>query len=183
MKTWGERGSGPGQFNILHSIANDANGNIYVADRTNRRIQVFDSDGNFLRQFTIDVPFDERAERDARRQPSPNSNPLAVSGAPWAICITPGRIRCSTVPTQFPAASTSSRSTARCSACSARQGRQPKQFGWIHEIACPSENELYVAELLNWRVQRLTSAPRRRDTRGEALTDYGSEKFAATPTP
>jgi hypothetical protein len=34
-----------------------------------------------------------------------------------------------------------------------------KQFGWIHGIACPSENELYVAELLNWRVQKLTLRP------------------------
>jgi hypothetical protein len=34
-------------------------------------------------------------------------------------------------------------------------GKQLKQFGWIHEIACPSENELYVAELLNWRIQKL----------------------------
>ena len=37
-----------------------------------------------------------------------------------------------------------------------KSGRQPKQFGWIHAIACPSEYELYVAELLNWRVQKLT---------------------------
>jgi hypothetical protein len=39
-------------------------------------------------------------------------------------------------------------------------GKQPKQFGWVHEIACPSENELYVAELLNWRVQKLILHPR-----------------------
>ena len=38
-------------------------------------------------------------------------------------------------------------------------GKQQKQFGWIHEIACPSENTLYVAELLNWRVQKLTLNP------------------------
>ena len=38
-------------------------------------------------------------------------------------------------------------------------GKAPKQFGWIHEIACPSENELYVAELLNWRVQKLSLHP------------------------
>jgi len=38
-------------------------------------------------------------------------------------------------------------------------GKQLKQFGWIHEIACPSENELYVAELLNWRVQKLILNP------------------------
>ena len=40
-----------------------------------------------------------------------------------------------------------------------KSGKQPKQFGWIHEIACPSENEIYVAELLNWRVQKLTLHP------------------------
>src|SRR5439155_11244865 len=57
VKTWGDRGTEPGQFNILHTIANDAQGNIYVGDRTNRRIQVFDGEGKFLRQFTIDVPF------------------------------------------------------------------------------------------------------------------------------
>ena len=34
-----------------------------------------------------------------------------------------------------------------------------KQFGWIHEIACPSENEIYVGELLNWRVQKLLLHP------------------------
>jgi len=36
-----------------------------------------------------------------------------------------------------------------------KTGKQPGQFGWIHEIACPSEDELYVAELLNWRDQKL----------------------------
>jgi hypothetical protein len=38
-------------------------------------------------------------------------------------------------------------------------GRQPKEFGWIHELACPSENEIYAAELLNWRVQKLILHP------------------------
>ena len=54
IKSWGERGDKPGEFNTPHSIAADANGNIYVADRFNRRIQVFDSDGKFLRSITID---------------------------------------------------------------------------------------------------------------------------------
>ncbi len=40
-----------------------------------------------------------------------------------------------------------------------RAGKQLKQFGWIHEMACPSENKLYVAELLNWRVQKLVLHP------------------------
>ena len=36
-----------------------------------------------------------------------------------------------------------------------RSGHLAKQFGWIHEIACPNENTLFVGELLNWRVQKL----------------------------
>jgi hypothetical protein len=40
-------------------------------------------------------------------------------------------------------------------------GRQLKEFGWIHEIACPSENVIYVAEILNWRVQKLLLHPER----------------------
>src|SRR5579864_5343596 len=48
VKQWGDRGTKEGEFNTPHSIAADAKGNIYVADRGNRRIQVFDSDGNFL---------------------------------------------------------------------------------------------------------------------------------------
>ena len=38
-------------------------------------------------------------------------------------------------------------------------GKQLKQFGWIHELACPSENVLWVGELLNWRVQKLMLHP------------------------
>src|SRR5216683_3330239 len=40
-------------------------------------------------------------------------------------------------------------------------GKQPGEFGWVHAIACPSENELYVAEILNWRVQKLILEPAR----------------------
>jgi hypothetical protein len=39
-------------------------------------------------------------------------------------------------------------------------GKTLGKFGWIHELACPSENELYVAELLNWRAQKLVLHPR-----------------------
>jgi hypothetical protein len=41
-------------------------------------------------------------------------------------------------------------------------GRNLGEFGWIHAIACPSENEIWVGELINWRVQKLVSkgAPR-----------------------
>jgi hypothetical protein len=162
VKTWGDRGTGPGQFHTLHSIANDAKGNIYVADRSNRRIQVFDPDGTFLRQFTIDVPFDKEPNIMLGAMPAAGSNPLSVSGAPWAICITPPSASGNQV--LFSADAVPGRIykltlDGKVLGVLGEAGKEPKQFGWIHEIACPSENELFVAELLNWRVQRLTLHP------------------------
>src|SRR5262245_2710263 len=48
LKTWGGEGSAHGQFKQPHSIVVDARGDLYIADRSNQRIQVFDGDGNFL---------------------------------------------------------------------------------------------------------------------------------------
>src|SRR5688572_7319174 len=56
VKSWGEPGTAAGQFNTPHAIAVDRNDNIYVGDRANRRVQVFDTEGRFLRMFSIDVP-------------------------------------------------------------------------------------------------------------------------------
>ncbi len=61
------RATGPGQFSTPHTIAVDRNDNVYVGDRANRRIQVFDTEGKFLRMFTIDVPPDP-ATRAGQRQ-------------------------------------------------------------------------------------------------------------------
>jgi len=51
VKQWGEHGSGPGQFEAPHSLAIDSRGRIFVADRSNNRIQIFDQDGKFLAQW------------------------------------------------------------------------------------------------------------------------------------
>ena len=42
-----------------------------------------------------------------------------------------------------------------------RSGRGPSEFGWIHELACPDAHTLWIAELLAWRVQKLTAEDRR----------------------
>jgi hypothetical protein len=47
LKNWGSRGSGQGQFNIVHGIAIDGQGNVYVGDEGNKRVRVFDTGGNF----------------------------------------------------------------------------------------------------------------------------------------
>jgi hypothetical protein len=160
LKSWGEPGDGPGQFNTPHSIATDADGKLYVADRGNRRIQVFDGDGKFLRQITIDVP----APADAR--PAIGNKPTATTGAmapgaPWTVCITPGPKPVMFVSDAFPGRIYKLTLDGKVVGMLGKSGKQPGQFGWIHQIACPSENELYVAELLNWRVQKLVLEPSR----------------------
>jgi DNA-binding beta-propeller fold protein YncE len=52
LRSWGEPGSGPGQFNLPHGIALDSRGRVYVADRENSRIQVFGAQGEFLTEWT-----------------------------------------------------------------------------------------------------------------------------------
>jgi outer membrane protein assembly factor BamB len=157
VKTWGERGTAPGQFNTLHTIASDAKGNIYVGDRSNRRVQVFDGEGTFVRQFTIDVPYTK--EPNILLGAAPGLNSLSASGAPWAMCITPGPAQVLYVSDAVPGRIYKLTLEGRVLGVFGDAGKEPKQFGWIHEIACPSENSLYVAELLNWRVQRLTLHP------------------------
>ena len=158
VKQWGEPGSNPSQFSTPHSIAADAAGNIYVADRGNRRIQVFDGDGTFLRQITIDVPIPPDAHPWMGNQPSVEAA-ARQNGAPWAICITPGRVQYLYASDAFPGRVYKLSLDGKVLGVLGRSGRQMKQFGWIHELACPAENEIYVAELLNWRVQKLILHP------------------------
>lgn len=54
---WGKKGKGPGEFNLPHAVRLDSKGLVYVADRENDRIQVFDQNGKFQRQFGGFAPF------------------------------------------------------------------------------------------------------------------------------
>jgi DNA-binding beta-propeller fold protein YncE len=51
IKEWGRKGAGPGEFNVPHRLAMDSAGRLFVADRSNNRIQAFDQDGNYLLQW------------------------------------------------------------------------------------------------------------------------------------
>ena len=163
VKQWGQPGKNQGEFNTPHSIAADAQGNIYVADRGNRRIQVFDPDGKLEHEIQIDVPAPPDAQPWMGPRPSPQAQTGALGpGAPWAICITPGP------GTQylysadgFPGRIYKLTLDGKVLGYLGSSGRQLKEFGWIHELACPSENTIYAAEILNWRVQKLTLHPGR----------------------
>jgi DNA-binding beta-propeller fold protein YncE len=167
VKSWGERGTKPGEFNTPHSITADAKGNIYVADRGNRRIQVFDGEGAFLREFTIDVPYDPKARPAIGNMPdlakieASGGPKTLMPGSPWALCITPGPNQVLYASDAYPGRVYKLSLDGKVLGVLGETGKQLKQFGWIHEIACPSENLLYVAELLNWRVQKLVLHPKK----------------------
>jgi DNA-binding beta-propeller fold protein YncE len=51
IKTWGRKGMGPGEFDVVHTLALDSRGRLFVGDRQNNRIQIFDQDGKFIAQW------------------------------------------------------------------------------------------------------------------------------------
>jgi len=160
LMSFGESGSGPGQFNTPHSIVADDAGNIYVADRGNARIQVFDGEGKFLRQITIDVPFDyEKATAAIGVKPPRDAKGTQAPGSPWALCITNGPKQVIYASDAFPGRIYKLSLDGKVLGVLGESGKQLKQFGWIHEMACPKENVIYAAELLNWRVQKLVLYP------------------------
>jgi hypothetical protein len=155
VKSWGDKGSKPGQFTIPHAIVADRNNNLYVGDRTNRRIQVFDTEGNFKRMFTIDVAPDPKSRAVNGNTPT-GARLAAVIGAPNSICITQGSNQVLYVgESTFPGRLFKVSLEGKVLGVIGRSGRQLKQFSGIHQLACPSENEVYAAETSNWRVQKL----------------------------
>ena len=137
IRNWGSRGSGQGQFNIVHGIAIDAQGNVYVGDEGNKRVQVFDTDGNFRTQFTN-------------------------VGAPTALCLTRGP-----QPVLYVAHTGDPDGMEDAAIYKVDlkgnvlgkfggAGKLSGEFGLVNSIDCRNENELLVGELANWRVQKLT---------------------------
>lgn len=163
LKRWGAPGKGgehanenPGQFSNPHNIGIDRNENIYVADRGNRRIQVFDTDGNFKKFIFLNVPYDKTRHPVLGNLPA--SRPDETR--PWTICITnttpqylytsdeePGRIYKLSIP------------DGKILGVLGKSGHEIGQFSWVHGIACPDEKTLYVADMNNWRLQKLILHP------------------------
>jgi len=143
IKSWGSKGAGDGQFDMLLSIATDARDNVYAADRGNKRIQVFDDNGNFVRQ-------------------------IAGVGAPWAICISPGARQYLYISNSNDPADLENGEIYKLELDGAvlgklgKAGKLPKEFGTVNQMDCRSQNELIVGEVLNWRVQKLTLKPAQR---------------------
>jgi sugar lactone lactonase YvrE len=141
----GSKGSEPGQFNLPHTLAVDAKGNVYVGDRSNRRIQVFDDDLKFK---TI---YDN-------------------VGAPWEVCVSPGPHQYLFSSNSFPDANDSTLATVTGEIYKmeldgtimgkfGKAGKRLGEFSGLHEIDCRNPNELYISEIQLWRVQKIILHP------------------------
>ena len=124
VKAWGERGTAPGDFNTPHSLVVDNNDIVYVADRANSRIQTFDTDGKL-------------------------KNVWRIPTAPWSLCLTNGPN-----PVMFIG------SVAKVYKMSldgkilgvfGHPGRMPGTIDSIHQIACPDEKTVFLANLYSSR--------------------------------
>jgi sugar lactone lactonase YvrE len=158
VASWGSLGTGPGQFDTPHGIAVSPDDEIFVADRNNRRIQVFDPDGRYLREFTIDVPIDTTRGAVVYGVPTPGLTRGSRSpGAPDALCMTPGPDPVLFVGDLYPSRIYKLSLDGEVLGVYGQPGRNLGEFGWIHAIACPSEDEIWVGEIINWRVQKLVT--------------------------
>jgi hypothetical protein len=138
VKSWGSKGTESGKFGSVRGIAIDAQGNVYVADGGNKRIQVFDTDGNYKREITN-------------------------VGSPRALCMTSGATQYLYTSNSNPPNNIDTggeiyklRLDGTIVGKFGRAGKLLKEFGTVNEIDCRNENALLVGEIGNLRVQKIS---------------------------
>jgi DNA-binding beta-propeller fold protein YncE len=128
LKTWGSKGNGKGQFDTPHSIAVDRRGLVYVADRENYRIQVFNPDGEFVQQWTH-------------------------VGAPWGLYLTPDQVLY--MADGYNNRVLKLNLEGQVLGTFGESGKLPGQFSYVHHLSVGPDGSVYTAEILNWRPQKL----------------------------
>lgn len=127
LKSWGGKGTGPGQFDIAHSIVVDAAGLVYVADRQNRRVQIFDSSGTFIREWKFaGLPCGLFIDRDQQM--------YLVTGYAGQI------LRLD--------------KNGKAVGATGQPGKGLGEFGEAHYLTIGSEREIYVADTIGARLHK-----------------------------
>jgi DNA-binding beta-propeller fold protein YncE len=127
IKSWGKTGTAPGDFDLPHSIVIDGKGLLHVADRNNGRIQVFDADGGYI--------------RESRHPGTPCGLCLAPDGFLYLAHGHTGLVK------QLDLDGNVLGETGG-------QGKTLGRYGEAHYLAVSRRGEIYVADTLNWRVQK-----------------------------
>lgn len=139
---WGRKGSGPGEFDLPHAIDIDTAGRVYVADRSNARVQVFDATGNFLAQW---------------RAPE--------LGRPYSIAVLGDRaivVDGGDQPERGPdrSGATEVDLTGRILARFGRFGNYDGQFRLAHDVAISRDGSVFVVDAWGQRVQKFVASRR-----------------------
>lgn len=128
---WGTKGTEDGQFDLVHDVALDDKGLVYVADRLNERVQIFDANGKFLRKWT--------------GLGSPWGLAFAVKERAFYICDGKNnRVLKVNMDGQL------------LGVLAGGYGKVQGRLDFPHHIAVDSEGSIYVAEVRNWRVQKFS---------------------------
>jgi sugar lactone lactonase YvrE len=129
IKTWGGKGTGAGEFDLPHSLVFDAQGLLYIADRNNARIQVFDADGAYIRESS-----------------HPGTPCGLFMGADRHIWLAHGHTG------QIMKLDLGGKVIGMMAG--AGPGKALGKYGEAHTIAVSPRDEIFVADTLNWRVQK-----------------------------
>jgi len=170
VKAWGKKGTAPGEFDLPHSIAMDSKGRLYVADRSNGRVQIFDGEGTFLAEWAgkvmpwhiVVLPGDVIYVCGSTFMPKPR---LSIPGIPRGI---PPR-------DQIVAAfDVHGREIERWTF---PIGRKAGQLEWVHAMALDGQGNLYLGDIRGRRAQRFVLS--RGPLADNAKTDAAVKRAAA----
>jgi DNA-binding beta-propeller fold protein YncE len=127
---WGRRGQAAGEFNTPHAVVVDKRGRVYVADRENYRIQVFDGDGKFIEQW--------------QNVGSPWGLQIGADQTLWMADGYNGRVLKLSL-------------EGRILGAFGSLGKMPGELLFVHHLSVGPDNSIYTAEILNWRPQKFVS--------------------------
>jgi DNA-binding beta-propeller fold protein YncE len=129
ITAWGKKGKGEGDFNLPHSVAVDKQGRVYVGDRENYRLQVFDSNGKFLTQWTH-------------------------VGSPWGLELMPDQTMF--IADGHNSRILKVDLEGKVLGAFGKNGRMPGDLNFVHHIAVDPSGNIFVSEIKNQRVQKFS---------------------------
>jgi outer membrane protein assembly factor BamB len=148
VREWGELGHGPSQFSIVHAIALDSKGRVYVADRNNVRVQVFDSQGKFIEEWkNLIVPWGFHVTRD---------DEIWVCGSsPMHWRKSDDALGCPPKDQIFMKFSPSGKLLHLFALPKGLDGlERPGEVNWVHCIAFDSRGHMYLGDIIGRRAQK-----------------------------